>query len=73
MSKFLIKDFAKRFNELIDPANHFHNEAVLEVFAEKIITECMQVISDESDAVSGQWNCKDGQHIWWKIKTHFEI
>lgn len=40
-------------------------------FAELLIRECLDVISDESEKVSDEWRCKDGKHIWWKIKEHF--
>ena len=43
----------------------------LEKFAELIVRECMGIISDESEKVSDEWRCKDGKHIWWKIKEHF--
>ena len=44
-----------------------------EKFAELIVNECMELISDESEKVSGEWRCKDGQHIWWKVKEHFGV
>jgi len=40
-------------------------------FAELLIREFLDVISDESEKVSDEWRCKDGKHIWWKIKEHF--
>lgn len=45
----------------------------LERFAELIVRECMDIISDESGKVSDEWRCKDGKHIWWKIKEHFGV
>lgn len=42
-------------------------------FAELIVRECMGIISDESEKVSDEWRCKDGKHIWWKIKEHFGV
>ena len=45
----------------------------IEKFAELLIRECMDIISDESEKVSDEWRCKDGKHIWWKIKEHFGV
>lgn len=42
-------------------------------YAELIVRECMDIVSDESEKVSDEWRCKDGQHIWWKIKEHFGV
>lgn len=44
-----------------------------EKFAELLIREFLDVISDESEKVSDEWRCKDGKHIWWKIKEHFGV
>ena len=44
-----------------------------EAFAELIVKECLHVIGQESEKVSGEWRCKDGQHIWWKVKEHFGV
>lgn len=49
------------------------NWAAAEKFAELIVRECMGIISDESEKVSDEWRCKDGKHIWWKIKEHFGV
>lgn len=44
-----------------------------EKFAELLIRECMGIISNESEKISNEWRCKDGKHIWWKIKEHFGV
>lgn len=49
------------------------NQAALDKFAELIVRECMDIVSDESEKVSDEWRCKDGKHIWWKIKEHFGV
>ena len=45
----------------------------LDKFAELLIRECLEIISDESEKVPEEWRCKDGNHIWWKIKEHFGV
>lgn len=42
-------------------------------FAHLIVSECMDIIYDESEKVSDEWQCEDGNHIWWKIKEHFGV
>ena len=51
----------------------FDSPAKIQKFAELIVRECMDIISDESEKVSDEWRCKDGKHIWWKIKEHFGV
>lgn len=50
-----------------------YGDAWEDKFAELIVKECMDIVSDESEKVSDEWRCKDGQHIWWKIKEHFGV
>ena len=45
----------------------------IDQFAEMLIKECLHVIDQESDKVFENWRCKDGQHIWWKLKEHFGV
>ncbi len=51
----------------------FDSQEKIQKFAELIVRECMDIISDESEKVSDEWRCKDGKHIWWKIKEHFGV
>lgn len=45
----------------------------IEQFAEMLVKECLHVIEQESEKVPEEWRCKDGQHIWWKLKEHFGV
>ena len=44
-----------------------------EKIVEFTVHQCLNVISDESGKASGDWRCKDGKHIWWKIADHFGV
>ena len=44
-----------------------------EKFAELIVKECMDIISVENAKVDGEWRCKDGKHIWYKIADTFGV
>ena len=69
-----LADEAAKFSAIMAlPTGEAGDTLFVEKFAEFIVRECMDIISDESEKVSDEWRCKDGKHIWWKIKEHFGV
>jgi|GEM_PF-1520562 len=53
--------------EYINPNMEDHWQTFQEGF-EAAITECLKVISEEQDLAENNWQCKNGVHIWHKIR-----
>ena len=68
-----IRELAKQAGFQSYITTHEEDVAMFEKFAELIVRECMNVVSDEAYKVPEEWRCKDGRHIWWKIKEHFGV
>lgn len=45
----------------------------LEKFAELIVRECTNHITNQQDLVETNWQCKDGIHIVYSLKEHFGV
>jgi hypothetical protein len=45
----------------------------LEKFAELIVRECINKISQEQDIAEQNWQCKNGLHICHELTKHFEV
>jgi hypothetical protein len=60
----------------IDPSNNMPYETTqfsADRFAELIVRECSALITAENEKVDGNWQCKDGKHIVWKIEELFGV
>ena len=44
-----------------------------EKFAELIVLECTNHITNQQDLVETNWQCKDGIHIVYSLKEHFGV
>ena len=49
--------------------SHFHHEH----FAQLIVRECIDKISQEQDIAEQNWQCKNGVHICHELTKHFGV
>ena len=52
---------------------YFHTEETLKKFAELILWELIDKISQEQDIAEQNWQCKNGVHICHKLTEHFGV
>jgi hypothetical protein len=50
-----------------------HTPEDIEQFAELIVRECIDKISQEQDIAEQNWQCKNGLHICHELTKHFGV
>lgn len=54
----------------VDPPLDLYTEPEMIRYGLRIINEIEVLIAKEQALASGDWKCKDGVNIWWKIREH---
>jgi len=70
----LADKFAKenRIQSIDAPGNNYF-ELFHEKFAQLIVKECADKISQEQDIAEQNWQCKNGLHICHELTKHFGV